>query len=563
MLGLGTYTALFVWDQAPFLLADGWMGNDMRQNCMPSYRYHGTGLFADDLPTDYMEAFQPVGYRALLWLATLFVDPIAFCNVLGLLLTLAFVVFVVLAGREVFAAAEPGAGGRRAGLIVGATAAFLLLRDHEVARWIAGGLPRSMAYPAVAAFVWCWLSGHRKGLVVSVVAAGAFYPSAILACGPAWALSLVHREGGRWRLDRGGLVGLTVAGVACVLLAWPQLRPGDARIGPVVSLAEAYYMPELKGGGMVVEVPLKNPGGEITQRVGGLFSRRGSFLTVAHRNWSGRLPYALFLVLSALLVLTARRWLPRLPSKLLLLAAVTLLVYALARIVAFRLYVPGRIVRYTLPVLAALAIPAAFTHVLLELRATTRRRAALAVGLVLALGTVAWMGSGRKKHNAIHDYSEKYPGLMAYLETTDVDTLVAGHPGVMDYVPALARRRVFYNYEVAMPYYRDYNRELNRRGRRLFRALYARDMKPLKALRDEEGVDLLVVVREHLGDGLKKHASFGHFKKQMRALAARLAPGSSPLLHLSPGLLSYQDDEVLVIDLRRVPSADPSRSGSL
>ena len=561
---LSIYVGRFVVDQADVFGDFGWMGDDTRQNAIPSYRYHGTGLFEDDLPTDYMEAFQPLGYRALFWVATLAFDPITFSNWLSLALTLAFLVFVVLAGRHVLPPRGPTEEGEPAGpgrgaLAVGAVAAFLLLHDHEIPRWSAGGLPRSFAYPLTAAFLWAWLSGRRAAVLSSLVLAAAFYPTVFAYCAPAYGLSLLRLEPRsaerRWpaiRFDKRSV--LLYAGAVFVALAfvYPQLRQPDERIGPVVTLEEAREMPELGRRGLVREVPFKDPGAQILEQVGGLFAPRGKPVWKAGFDWSRRHEPLVFLVLASLLLLLAPSWFSALPRQLFLLAGSALGVYAAARLFAFRLYIPGRILRFSLPVVAALAVPAAFALVV-ERATAARRWTAWGVSLALALLALLLLGDGRKPHNGIKDWSKRYPRVMSYLRTeTARDTLVAGHPHLMNLVPCMALRPVYYNYETAMPYYKTYNEEMNRRARLLFDAFYAPDWEPLRKLRDEEGVDLFVVQSRYLGREIRKHDTWFHLTKYVTERAARLTPGSSPLLRPPKAAVLLRERDVTLIDLHRL-----------
>lgn len=564
---LAVYVGLFAWDQAAVFGTPGWMGNDTRQNVMPAYRYHDSGLFEDDLPTDYMEAFQPVGYRALMWLATLALDPIVFSNWLSLALALAFVVFVVLAGRHVLAAPEaaPGEGGRAAGgLFLGAVAALVLLHDTEIPRWISGGLPRSFAYPLTAAFLWAWLSGRTAVVAGTLVAAAAVYPTVFTYTAPAYALSLVRlappgEARSRWpgplgRLRLDGRRALVFAGAvaAALVLSWPQLRPADPRIGPVVTLEEARTMPEIGARGFVQELPFRDPGAQVVDQVGGLFAPQGTPIWKAGYDWAARHKPILFLGLVAVLLLTAAWWGPPMGRPVFLLAGAAVAVYAAARLLAFRLYVPERILRYSLPVVAALLIPAALT-VLVQRLGAPRRWSALATAVALAAGLLLVLGDGRKPHNAIQDWSNSHPRLMAWLRAeTPKDALVAGHPHLMNNVPCLAQRRVYYNYEVSMPYHKEYNREMHRRARRTFDALYATDWAALRALRDEEGVDLFIVEGRYLGPELRRHDTWFHMTKYVEGRAARLRPGSSPLLHPPEAAVLLRDGDTTVLDLHKL-----------
>jgi hypothetical protein len=175
----------------------------------------------------------------------------------------------------------------------------------------------------------------------------------------------------------------------------------------------------------------------------------------------------------------------------LLVASFTL--FFLAHLLLFRLYLPGRFVRWSLPIVLCIAAGLALA-ILLELlaaRLPPRRRsplagAALALALALALYPAHYNGFFVR---------DRHPTVTAYLRSQPKDILVAGVPSEADFVPTLASRRVLTGREYMFPLYLGYYGEQRQRTEALIEAYYAQSPRAVADFTARYGVDLFLVNR--------------------------------------------------------------------
>src|SRR5688572_11942482 len=80
------FFVLFLMEQTEGITNPWILEWDTRATSLPAWRFHGTGLFPNDLIVDYMGAFYATpGWSVLFWIGTLFTDPLTVTKVLPLL----------------------------------------------------------------------------------------------------------------------------------------------------------------------------------------------------------------------------------------------------------------------------------------------------------------------------------------------------------------------------------------------------------------------------------------------------------------------------------------------
>lgn len=197
----------------------------------------------------------------------------------------------------------------------------------------------------------------------------------------------------------------------------------------------------------------------------------------------------------AIAFLIAMRKLP-VPSASLLLLVSGYVWFGLASLLAFRLYSPDRMLLNSLPAAAVVflvtTVPSIGTS---EGKPWAGKRSA---ALGMAGGCLLFGIAHGGPVGFSVDANEKRE-LFEILETLPEQALIAGHPARLDDVPLWSKRRVLISYEMHGPWFRKIWEEGKRRTYASLEACYAVDVEPLVTLREEYGVDFMLLRREDLG----------------------------------------------------------------
>jgi|Deesub1362B_J571_1020462.scaffolds.fasta_scaffold04630_2 hypothetical protein len=455
--------------------------DDARQHVYWTARFQDSELFPDDLLTEFISSplLDPIGYQAVYWVGTRWMDPLTFSQVLTLVL-----LFISL--WLFFLLVKPYADNSAARLFCSGIFLFYVLYDAS------GGFPRSFAFPLLLAFLVLLQRGRFRWAVAILLLQALLYPPIFLNTLMLVGCDLLGRarDGLRHRKWWGDILWtVLVTALAAGYLLSVYEGKDKLTFGPKVTLKEAKQMPEFYPGGRSVFFRETLPAYLLLGRSG---------IDVLHL-------IGLAIILIFLLAAgwgTRRFRLPRLAGRLLW---TSLLLFTAAHLLLFRLHLPSRYTLYTLPISLLLCIASAagpFLETLkrIWLRWFPRGAASTAWALFIALILAyTWL----QGHYFVYldpllvtvDQEERE--LMEFLRTLPKGALVAGHPLDMDDVPLLARRKVLANRELSIPYYLGYYRQIRGRLLDLFRAYYAPDWGTVEAFVQRYGIRALVVNRDY------------------------------------------------------------------
>jgi hypothetical protein len=289
------------------------------------WHWRDSGLFNDPLTHLLRDSARyPDGYQALFWLASHVANPITFGEWLGVFLMAVSTWFIFLICRE-------QTTWRPAGWIAGAL--FLALID--IHRFY-GGFQRAFIQPIVLLTVLLLLK--RQPLWAALVAAvGAlFYPPASLLAVAVIIFCTVTWEGRRPHIDRKLLPWTVLAGVLALIAV---LLPDQLKGGAPAQLSES----------MARKFPEFN-------RLGTLHFFESDPITYLTQNRSGfdLRGAGSILVIAAIALLVFRPANARaLRQQVWAMPIVSLILFTIAQLVLFKLYLPHR---YTYPIVAFAAI---------------------------------------------------------------------------------------------------------------------------------------------------------------------------------------------------------------
>ena len=511
---------------------------DARSGTLGPWRYHGTGLFPNDLMVDFADVYYPPGVKAVYWIGTLFVNPFWVSKLFPFVLGAILVWQAYALGRVL--------GGR----VIGAAAVVLLLHCHFVWGRMVGINARAFGFPLMVSFMRYAVERRERPALAVLFAETLFYPSTFLICAPAYGATLLWP----WKLDGRWLryFAVVAAGLVCVGLT--TLRT-DPRIGHPIRMSE---LMTLRQKAIVGTYPLPTAGEVMAQTAKtALHDDYGVIPWLEKAAWrQNGVPVAIFAGALALLLLVrmamTRRWrlLAEVPILFPAMLVGSLIAFAVAQAVPYRLYIPDRLLLYAWPplLLFGLLLLAylAFSTVM------ARSTAAIAAAVLCIALELGFYGSGFWRDINIHNWTRRDDATVKFTATLPKDVLIAAPFDMSSNIETWARRKTLFSSILNTPIHYPIGLELERRIEEFYRAYYARDLAPVKQMMDVDHVDYLVVDARDFGPDANKRAEY-----LMWTPLARQLLGAGPVdklffAHPPAGAVVAKNGPVSVIDLHKL-----------
>jgi hypothetical protein len=473
----------------------GWTTDDATQQTYPLYDAIYPDLFQDDLVSEVMRGCLPTLHYWISYGVTLLTqDPIMTGHWVMLMQVTLALGFLFMAVRAL------------SSNVPAALAVVWLLHSRNTMQRMTGGLPRGWTPAIFGAFFYFVAKKNHWGALATILLGSLLNPPGALIVGVAYGFIMLWRfvsSGGEARkVARSRIVSsLAVApvfvGVALLVVQRPP------HIGQMVSFSEASQMPEFsRPSGRFPFLPLRPVMDELN-----MFGYQ-AFIGRLYRPaevWRDNIWWMVPLALACVALAGARRKRVTVPSELALFGLAALVTYSLARVFAFRLFVPDR----HLQIPMVFFMVAAFTvglwrlfvrkdsighlHSESEIRSSWRALIAL-----ISLGIVVYQcsGDGLQGDANLNYPSAKRGRMYEWIrENTQRDALVACHPTHCDGMQLFGVRRALVTTETSHPFYTRYNLEMRRRSEISLRAHYAESLQDVVSLLEPEGVTYFVFRR--------------------------------------------------------------------
>lgn len=518
--------ALLWWAfRAPYVVQD-----DGRQHLFWMQRFQDPSLFPGDLTVAYFQSVATPGYSAFYWLlAQVGLPPLLVSKLLPPLFLLAAAVFCFRAAMVLWR--DPTAAG---------IASMLYIQVLATNDDLASGTPRAFIAPLLTGFLYFLVTRAAGGTLLCVALLGLFYPQmAVLAL----AALVLHT------LDRGAAEGaetpfpvwMAVAGIVATLAVVLPYQLHRNPFGPLVTASEARALPEF-GPGARSEFFTDNP------LYFWLIGSRSGFLPLLYHSpliWAG----------FALPSLIRRGTVdPRYAAGARLLAqwaAASIALYLAAHLLLFKLHLPSRYIRHTLPLILALGsgpVLAATWRWLRELPHLDRRRLAL-TGAAAALFVVPSVLVPLWNPGMVvgHD-----PALYRFIAAAPKDVVVASLSEDAENLPSFSQRSTLFSSQCALAYHRGYYQKMQERAIDLLRAQYTPDPAVLGEVLQKYRADYFVLDRDAYSESyLKERPWLRPFLRE-----AGVTPGpsgaNSALFQASRRATALDTGQHRVLDARRL-----------
>ena len=520
--------------------------NDVCQQIFWMQRFQDTALYPHDIMNEYARSYVSWGVRGVYYAASPWIDAIRFSKILTAVTYLASGLFLFLLGGHL--------GGRVAAWASTAMLWIYPLPMHNMA----GGLARSFALPLTLLFLVACVRQKRALLYLAFLLQALFIPYIFPACALAVLIPfachfLAQKMGKTFPAPAFSLTwrDIAVMGAAFLLiLIWRQ-QMAALGFGPLPTAVQLAADPIYTAAGRFRIWP-------IPMLLEDLFFTPPYYL-FDMRHWS-TFGHVLGVAAFCLIFLFCLRKARKRTGKLavcLWYALACLCMYALAHVLALRLFIPSRQVEYAVDAAVCLlfGLGLGFAWQDAAMRFFPRHAQRLSVLLVCLL---ALAGSVRLHQQGLTDYSEHAP-LYIKAQSLPKDALLAGHPMLMDAVHTFGLRNVLASRKLAHPWSLGYWARYEPRLRASLDALYAKDPRTLAEIRERYGVTHLIVDNRQLEDAFIQDVPlFAPYNDYIRELAARpgpflLAPdGPLPGIEVQPG--------IRIISLADLPEHTPQEN---
>ncbi len=500
----------------------------------------------------YLKVFSPQGFRLLYqWGAKVF-DPRTISKALPYLLAFVMYAFIALSAWRL---------GGRAGCV--STLLLVLSADIFWARMM-GGLPRSFAFPCIAASILFLIQGRVLGLGLIAVFGVAFYPTAGLVSIFSLALLLfafpVRLRGSaeKWNLKE-RIVCISAVLLFSFVVVFPQLMSGSD-YGKRIGIEQIDNFPEAGPGGRYGagdRPPFSGLISTVLKHSAVTFYGQGPALV---ESWSLRYSdevavglniaviFALLVIFSGIKAEWGQK--PEFSRAFLLLPA-SLIGYFSADILYPYLFLPERFLAYSLPVFILVLFPACLLSLARKIP-VFKEKTQWASGVVVVISAFLFIAFG-SVGNGFSGYSVRVDNLKPIydrIESLPEQSLIAGWPGgLVENISYLSARNVLIAYETHQAFHENYALEMRQRMDALVDAYFATDESSLIDLRSRFGVDFLLLDLRHFTE--KPH----YFKPFDKTLGAAIQRAKGKTFFLEKNyrpLTLFQQGPWVLLDLSRI-----------
>jgi hypothetical protein len=514
------------------------VNDDVRQQLYWMRRWIDPGLYPPDILNNYASLYVSWGVKALYRAGCLLADPLLFSKFVaaGLFAWLGALFFAT--GRAL----------RDNGL--GLAALALCWLSPAFMENISGGLARAFAAPLFLLFLLGLVERRRALALGALLAQALFIPYILLPCLLAACLHLAAWRAGIVKnppLLRGWIDAAACAAALLLAVAW-QHGLAAAGFGPLPWAGEVANRPEFHEGGRLALLPQPSLAWELVLRPWSAFAPFREGMTAG---------VAFSVIALPLLALGARRarWRELTPhaAPLAAVAAASLALYAVARLAAFKLFVPSRYLEYATNLFLILGAAVALEALLRRVLSRAPKAAAkISAGALLAGALI--LGMSRQYGVELYDYSGD-GALYAFAQSTAKTARFAGPPELMDNVLAFGERNVYASFELAHPWSAGFWTTIGPRLERQADAAYASDPEALRRFCAAEGIDYFVVDRRRYApEAIARGVSFEPLGARVRAIAAQ-GEGFAALSGAFPAV--RVDEDITVLDMRTPQGGKP------
>jgi len=459
--------------------------DDIAANSYIFWRYHNSNFFPNDIMTQYALSFQPPGIPILFWLFS-WLSPIWVSKIFTFVVYGLFLLFISKCFKVIFQ------NNHLVDLAI-----ILILINHQFFDKVVGANARGFVLPVQALLIYGAIERKKTYIWCAIIGGFLFSPQSFVIGVSLYALMMLYDLiNGKFQWREWIITGLIF--LFLISFYYYSQHKVEEQFGKPFTLSQTQMMPEFGQNGRMKREIVCSPYREISQAL--LTPKMGRewrlFWIKTHfdnLSWRTFLQVVLLLLSIIGLINSIKKkngWV----KGIIFYTLSFLICYFGARIFALRLYFPNRFLEPGIQLFFIVFSLFGLSSIINNYCSKMHKKhwILLTVLIVLILGT------GLKPGTKLGRIREKDMRIaIEWLRSTPVDTLIAGHPLDLDYIPTLAIRSVYVNRELGTSFRVKYYEEINRRVYLMLNAFYCTDIKSLESLK-EEGVDLILLNTERL-----------------------------------------------------------------
>jgi len=505
--------------------------DDSSQYIFPFYRVKDPQLFQNDIFVEYSLSYNTKGSVIIYNFFSKFMDPLVLSKILPFILHCLTAIYFFLIGKRI------------KNTFVGFLAAIIFIMHSWTFFCFSGGHAKAFSFLLLSTFIYYLLIKRYKLILIILFLQIFIYPSiaaiSILSLFILSFLSIINSPKFGLLLNKGSKFFIYIGLVGIFTMYFMYLLP-DSFKGPLYSFREIISMPEFYYGGRAVLfinslVMLKDQ--VISENVTGL--PLYSFPTWFLLSISG---LGLFLIIKKKITVN---------NILTVFCISGLFLFILAWLALFNLYSPGRFLKFSsllyLIFLSALTI----NRIFIEVGKKRKLTRLFIISLVIILIYFPFL-------DRMQFTFFKNKGLYDYLTTLPKNVLIAGHPFEMNEIPLFSKRKVFIEYELSLPFYKNYYEKIKQRTYDFFRIYYSNDIDEIKQICSFYKIDYFVIKKEHFTKSYLDVKEFyiNPFNDKIKQIIKQNIQNGFILTSIPKRYRLYEDDNFFVINIHDIAKTE-------
>lgn len=498
------------------------VSDDSNHYIFPFYKIQDPALFQNDLFSRYSLNYNTIGTDVIYSIFSIFFDPLFFSKILPFILCSLAAIYFFLIGKKIY--------NKYCGFL---SSTIFIMYSWTISGSFSGGHARAFAFLLLSSFVYYIL--EKKYLLSGIILLlqTFIYPpigvasllSIFILFFPRIVRNFSRKVAYNWEIKL--TISIIIANILMLSLLFLQR---DYNMGPVVSFKEMVKMPEFFWGGRTpffinsLEM-LKDAA--IADRVTGIpiygfpiwfllvISAAGIYLVIKKR-------IAIHPVLNAVCISG-------------------FLLYGLSWALLFKLYYPGRYLKFILPFYLIFLCAIAITRTIIDRTSQRRIQRLFLLSFAVIILHFPFLDKDLVNYKNIRLYQ--------FISTLPKNAVIAGHPFEMSEIPLFSKRKVFIQFELSTPFYRNYYKQVKQRTYNFFRLYYSASFNEIKEVCIENGIDYVLVKKEHFSRSYIEKNNFyiEPFNYQVCRIIKNNIRNGFVLANFPAAYKVYEDNDFLII----------------
>ncbi len=499
------------------------ISDDSNHYIFPFYRIQDPALFQDDIFSRYSLYYNSIGAITIYNFFSTFLDPLLFSKILPFILCVLSAIYFFLIGKKIYS--------KYCGFLA---AVLFIMYSWTISACFSGGHARAFAFLLLSSFVYYVLEKKYLLWGIILLLQTFIYP-------PIGAVSLISisilsfpkviknfKSKTAYNYEIKFTFFLIIIDILVLSLLF--LRRG-CDLGPLVGFKEMIRMPEFFWGGRTPFFinsfkMLKDPA--IADRVIGIPVYGFPIWFILVISAAG-----IYLIIKKRIIIH-----PALNA----VCISSLFLYVLSWALLFKLYYPGRYLKFSLAFYLIFLCAIIITRAIIDKANPTKNlQRLLLLSFAVVIIYLPFLNKDLVNYKNIKLYQ--------FLSTLPKNAVIAGHPFEMSEIPLFSKRKVFIQFELSTPFYKNYYKQVKQRTNDFFKLYYSASFNEIKELCIECGIDYVLVKKEHFSRPYIEKGNFyiKPFNYQVRRIIENNIKNGFVLADIPASYKIYEDKDLIII----------------